>query len=100
MLDRLGIRRASLCGLSLGGMVSMWLAAHAPERVERLVLCSTSAGLGSPEAWTERAATVRADGAGAVAEAAAARWITPGLAARSPDLLERLTAVEVVEEQP
>ena len=46
LLDRLGIERASLCGLSIGGMISMWVAAHAPERVERLVLCCTSAQLG------------------------------------------------------
>ena len=39
LLDRLGIERASLCGLSIGGMISMWVAAHAPERVKRLVLC-------------------------------------------------------------
>src|ERR1700751_5526161 len=46
LLDRLGIERASLCGLSIGGMISMWVAAPAPERVERLVLCCTSAQLG------------------------------------------------------
>ena len=48
LLDRHGVERASLCGVSLGGMVSMWVAAHAPERVGRLVLCSTSALLGRP----------------------------------------------------
>ena len=37
-------------------------AAHAPERVDRLVLCCTSAQLGPPEAGYARAATVRADG--------------------------------------
>ena len=43
LLDRLGIERFSFCGLSIGGMVGMWLASEAPERVERLVLCCTSA---------------------------------------------------------
>src|SRR5262245_5187259 len=36
LLDRLGVERAHVCGLSLGGMVSMWVAAHAPDRVDRL----------------------------------------------------------------
>ena len=37
LLDRLEIERASLCGLSIGGMTCIWAAAHAPERVDRLV---------------------------------------------------------------
>jgi pimeloyl-ACP methyl ester carboxylesterase len=46
LLDRLAVQRASLCGLSIGGMISMWAAAHAAERVDRLVLCCTAAELG------------------------------------------------------
>ena len=30
LLDELAVRQASFCGLSLGGMVGMWLAAEAP----------------------------------------------------------------------
>ena len=76
LLDGLGIGRVSLCGTSLGGMVGMWLAAHAPERVERLALLCTSAQLGPPEQWTERAALVRAEGTAALARTMAARWFT------------------------
>ena len=43
LMDRLEIERASLCGVSIGAMTSIWVAAHAPERVHRLVLCCTSA---------------------------------------------------------
>jgi 3-oxoadipate enol-lactonase len=57
LLDRLGIERASFCGLSVGGMTGMWLAAEAPERVERLVLLCTSALLGPKSVWDERIAT-------------------------------------------
>ena len=39
LMDSLEIERASYCGLSIGGMVGMWLGANAPERIERLVLC-------------------------------------------------------------
>ena len=38
LMDGLEVERASYCGLSIGGMVGMWLAAHAPERLERLAL--------------------------------------------------------------
>jgi 3-oxoadipate enol-lactonase len=85
LLDRLGLPSADICGLSLGGMTAMWLAAHAPDRVGRLVLCCTSALFGPPEMWAERAATVRAHGTAAVADAAVARWVTPAFAAAHPD---------------
>ncbi len=92
LLDRQGIERASLCGVSLGGMVSMWVAAHAPERVERLVLCSTSALLGPPEGWAQRAALVRASGMEAVADTVVARWFTPAFAAARPDVVAPIRA--------
>jgi 3-oxoadipate enol-lactonase len=79
LLDRLGIERASFCGLSIGGMIAIWLGAHAPERIERLAICCTRAKLPPPEQWTERAATVRAQGMAPVVEAALERWFTPAL---------------------
>jgi 3-oxoadipate enol-lactonase len=90
LLNRLGIARAHVCGLSLGGMTAMWLAAHAPERVDRLVLFCTSALLGPPAGWADRAATVLAQGTGAVAETVVSRWLTPGYAAAHPGEVRRL----------
>ena len=90
LLDRLGIASADVCGLSLGGMTAMWLAAHAPDRVRRLVLCCTSALLGPPEQWAGRAATVRAHGTAAVADAVVARWLTPRYAVAHPDTVAYL----------
>jgi 3-oxoadipate enol-lactonase len=77
VLDDLGIERTSFCGLSIGGMVGMWLASEAPERINRLVLCSSAPSLPPREQWLERAATVRADGVAAIADAALDRWFTP-----------------------
>jgi 3-oxoadipate enol-lactonase len=92
LMDRVGIERAAICGLSIGGMISMWVAAHHPGRVERLVLCCTSALLGPPEGWHQRAATVRAEGVEAVADAVLERWFTPGFAAEHPQLIEDMRA--------
>jgi 3-oxoadipate enol-lactonase len=77
LLDRLGVEKAHVVGLSLGGMTGMRLAARHPERVDRLVVLCTGAHLAPSSAWTDRAATVRADGTKAVAEAVVARWFTP-----------------------
>jgi 3-oxoadipate enol-lactonase len=93
LLDRLGVGRAHVCGLSIGGMVGMWLAAHAPERVGRLVLCCTAARLGPARMWAERARAVLAGGTAAVADAVVGRWLTPGHAASHPDLVRELRAM-------
>jgi pimeloyl-ACP methyl ester carboxylesterase len=44
LLDTLGIERAHVLGISLGGMIAQELVLAAPERVHKLVLCSTTPG--------------------------------------------------------
>jgi 3-oxoadipate enol-lactonase len=87
LLDRLEVERFSFCGLSIGGMVGMWLADEAPERIERLVVCCTSARF-APDVYDSRARTVRADGVGAVADAVLERWFTPAFRTNRPDVVE------------
>jgi 3-oxoadipate enol-lactonase len=93
MLDRLELECVHWCGLSLGGMVGMWMATHAPERIDRLVLCCTSAKLGPPEMWADRAATVREHGVDAVADAGIQRWLSPGFLEREPEVAARTRAM-------
>jgi pimeloyl-ACP methyl ester carboxylesterase len=45
LLDALGIERAVICGHSYGGVVTMYLAARHPGRVEKVVLIDSAAGL-------------------------------------------------------
>jgi poly(3-hydroxyoctanoate) depolymerase len=45
MLDALGYGAVDVLGVSFGGGVAQQLAHQAPERVRRLVLCATSAGM-------------------------------------------------------
>src|SRR2546426_7018426 len=81
VLDRLELERVSFCGLSLGGMVGLWLAANAPERVDRLVVCCTAARMPRPEDYTERAKVGRAQGMAAIADMVIVRWFTPAVKA-------------------
>jgi 3-oxoadipate enol-lactonase len=76
LMDSLGIESADYCGVSMGGMVGMWLAAHHPSRIRRLVLCSTSAHMAPQQPWIDRARLVRAEGMSAVAEPTLERWLT------------------------
>lgn len=92
LLDSLGIERASFAGVSLGGATALWLGAHVPDRVERLLACFTSAYFGPPDPWLERAATVRAEGVEAVADGVLGRWLTEEV---DPDLRARMRAMIV-----
>jgi 3-oxoadipate enol-lactonase/4-carboxymuconolactone decarboxylase len=79
VLNDAGIETASVCGLSLGGAVAMWVAAHHPGRVERLVVCTSAPRFDPPEQWAQRAALVRAEGVVTLLDALMGRWFTPGL---------------------
>jgi 3-oxoadipate enol-lactonase/4-carboxymuconolactone decarboxylase len=98
LLDHLGIEKVSVVGLSLGGMVGMWLGVHRPERVDRLVLCCTAPFLGPPEMWAARAAQVRAEGTTSLLPGLFERWFTTRTRTERPELVERfagmLSAVE------
>lgn len=83
LLDELELERVHFAGVSLGGMTGMWLAENAPDRIDRLALICTSAELGPPSKWTDRAALVREKGTGALVEPSLATWFTPALADRA-----------------
>ncbi|PXY20463.1 3-oxoadipate enol-lactonase [Prauserella sp. PE36] len=86
LLDTLGVERAHFVGLSLGGMTGMWLGVHAPERIGGLVLCCTSAKLGTPEMWEQRAKDARTQGMEAIADGSIGRWFTADWLVAHPDL--------------
>jgi 3-oxoadipate enol-lactonase len=90
LLDRLGIERASFCGLSVGGMTGMWLAAESPERVERLVLLCTSALLVPKSVWDERIATATEQGMTALVDGVIERWFTPAFRSENPATVEKM----------
>ena len=85
LMDRLWIERAHVGGVSLGGMVAMWIGAHAPDRVDRIVPMCTSAHM--PDApWAERAAAVREAGSTEpIADTVVQNWLTPDYAAGHAD---------------
>ncbi|MEU8781948.1 3-oxoadipate enol-lactonase [Streptomyces sp. NPDC048637] len=80
LADSLGVDRFAYAGISLGGAVGSWLAAHHPERIASLALICSSARFGEPAGWQDRAALVREAGIGPIAEAAVSRWFTPAFA--------------------
>jgi 3-oxoadipate enol-lactonase len=90
LLDRLGVDRAHVAGLSIGGMTALRLAAREPQRVASLTVLCSSAHPGNEQNWRDRAATVRTQGTGAIADAVISRWSTPDFAAANPEVIARL----------
>jgi 3-oxoadipate enol-lactonase/4-carboxymuconolactone decarboxylase len=76
LADGLGIRKFAFCGLSLGGAIGQWLAANAPQRIERLILANTAPRFGSREQWETRIRMVKEGGMAAIVDLAMQRFFS------------------------
>jgi 3-oxoadipate enol-lactonase len=92
IMDALKIKKASWCGLSMGGMVGMWLGANAPERFERMVFSNTGAYYPDKAPWNDRIKTAREKGMEALAGATMERWFTKRFRDEHPDKIETMKA--------
>jgi len=81
LLDALGLRDCAFLGISMGGLVAQGLAVKRLDLVRALILSNTAAKIGTPQIWADRIAAARADGMGAVADAAIGRWFPPAFRA-------------------
>ena len=92
LLDALAIPRAHFCGVSMGGMVGLWLGINAPERIDRLVVANTAAKIGTAESWNARIDAVRNGGVASIAPAVLARWFSPQLLEQPTPMIAGLRA--------
>jgi 3-oxoadipate enol-lactonase/4-carboxymuconolactone decarboxylase len=77
--DAAGVERFAFCGLSLGGMIGQWLAAHAPERLTHLILANTAARLTDPAGMEGRRKAVMSGGMTAVADMVMGRFFSKAM---------------------
>jgi 3-oxoadipate enol-lactonase len=90
ILDALKLDHVHFCGLSIGGMTGMWLAAHAPERLHKLVLANTSPQIGNEQTWNARILAVRsAATTKVIAQSVVERWFTPEFRASNPEAVAK-----------
>jgi 3-oxoadipate enol-lactonase len=93
LIENLKLPPVAFCGLSLGGMVGIWLGANAPHLVTRAVLANTSAYIGQPDMWNQRIALVEAEGMHAAAGGVIQRWLTADFIERNPALTAKVLAM-------
>ncbi|MGC1420403.1 MAG: alpha/beta hydrolase [Acidimicrobiales bacterium] len=75
VLDEIGLDRADVLGLSLGGAIAQQFCCDFPSRVRRLVLVSTSCGVGSTlGSWGALASLRTFKDASSIAQLVGASW--------------------------
>ncbi|WP_257166753.1 3-oxoadipate enol-lactonase [Bradyrhizobium sp. SRS-191] len=95
ILDDLNIEKVHWCGVSMGGMVGQWLAAHAPERVGKVVLANTTCHYPDPTIWDARIKAVRDGGLASIADTVIAGWLTQDFRDHNPEIADRMKAMLV-----
>ena len=87
LLDTLGVARATVVGLSIGGLIAQELYRQRPELFAALVLSDTAAKIGTDESWDARIAEIERGGIEAIADSILERWFTADFRANRRDEL-------------
>jgi 3-oxoadipate enol-lactonase len=93
LLDVLGVGRAAIVGMSIGGLIAQELYRQRPGLVAALVLCDTAAKIGTDESWDGRIDAVERGGIESIAGSVLERWFTPEFRATRPAELTGLRAM-------
>lgn len=93
VLEACGVARAHLCGVSLGGMIAMHIAAHAPDCVLKVVLSNTTPHMPPRENWQQRIQTARTQGVEPLIEGTLGRWFTPEFHQAQPEKVAKVRAL-------
>jgi len=101
VLDALKIDKINWCGLSMGGMVGMWLGANAGNRLNKLILSNTTSYFADKALWEGRIKQVREKGLGSIVGGNMERWFSknyrdnPASAERLKDFTDNFLKTDV-----
>lgn len=84
LVDELGIKRATFCGLSVGGLIVQGVYAKRPELFKKLILCDTAPQIGTADAWNGRIDAVTKAGISSIADNVMQRWFTAAFHEEQP----------------
>ena len=91
LLDMLQIEQTHICGLSLGGIVALWVAVNHPHRVARTIFANTAARIGTTESWDTRIAAVKTGGMMSIRNAVVARFLSKNFREHHPDTTQQIS---------
>ena len=93
LLDHLGISRAVIGGLSMGGYVALAFYKQFPSRVRALILADTRAQADTEEGKQTRAQQAQkalAEGMAGIADAMLPKLLTPDTVSKRPEIVKRV----------
>lgn len=77
VMDHLGVDRAVMIGVSIGGLITQASYAARPGAFAGLMMCDTAAKIGAADLWQQRINMVHTDGLEAMADTVLERWFAP-----------------------
>jgi 3-oxoadipate enol-lactonase len=77
LAGHLGIAKAVICGLSVGGLIAQSVYRQKPGLVSGIVLCDTAAKIGTAELWNARIKAIEEGGIASIAGPILERWFSP-----------------------
>ena len=93
LMDTLGINKPFFCGLSLGGMVGIWLGAMAGNRFKKIVICNTAAKIENTEILNSRISIIKEQGIGAIAHDVIKKWFTKEYIKSEIEIIKRIKKI-------
>ena len=87
LIDYHALGPVVLCGVSIGGMISMGLADRRPDLVAGLVLCGTGHRISEASTWERRISIVEAEGVPGIADEVVSGWFTEAYRRDHPEAL-------------
>ncbi len=77
LIETLEIKKAIICGLSVGGLIAQSLYQQRPDLVSALILCDTAHKIGTADSWNARISAIEQNGIDSMCDAIMERWFTP-----------------------
>jgi 3-oxoadipate enol-lactonase len=90
LLDEVGIDRAHIMGLSMGGMIAQQIGARYSERVLSVLLCDTASEMPPRSMWEERLAIARKEGMSGLVDTVIRRWFTAAFIEQAPEQVKKI----------
>lgn len=84
IMDHLGLSGATICGVSVGGLIAQSLCGSRPDLVIAAIFSNTSFVVGSAESWNPRIAAVRDSGIAPMSDVILERWFSKHYEAAHP----------------